>query len=166
MVGDGIHPFGDRDLHQRARVALDVVDADQAHRPEPEPGIEVCDGALLQQREELVERADPRPARLDEAGHALPDAQAVRIRESERAVCVDVDVDEARADVVAAGVDHRGVLGRGSVADAGDPSVLDQHVGNAVDPLGRVDDMPALDNDPVRRIRIIHNRSPMIHHSA
>src|SRR6185503_7652774 len=99
------------------------------------------DGALVQEREEFLERADTGPAGLDEGRGALIDADRVRVGEAQRAVGVHVDVDPARAYVAAGDIHHRGVVRR-RAADRDDPAILDQNVGDAVDALRGIDHVP------------------------
>ena len=54
MVGHEIDPLRDREIHQAADVALDELGADNAHRPDIRPGVEIRDGMAAQQRREFV----------------------------------------------------------------------------------------------------------------
>ena len=93
MVGHEIDPLRDRKIHQAADVALDELGADNAHRPDIRPGVELRDGMAAQQRREFVHHPDARAAGVDIARHALADADAVRIGEAQRPVGVDVDIE-------------------------------------------------------------------------
>ena len=62
---------------------------------------------------------------------------------------VRVQVDEAGADDEALGVDRPGAArGAGPAPTSLDDAVLEQHVELRVDPLRRVDDAPALEQEP------------------
>ena len=100
MLSGEIEPPVDRDVAQGAHVALEEIEAEQAHGADERTAVEIglerahdCD--------ELVERIDARTACLDEGGDAVIDADAVGIGEAERAVGVDVNVDPAGRQVVA-----------------------------------------------------------------
>ena len=100
-----IHPAGDRHVAERADIAFDEVQAEQAHRTDERTGIK-AGLEMAEQLHELVEHADARPAGIDEARDALIDADRIGIGKAERAVGVNVDVDPAGADILPGYVDR------------------------------------------------------------
>ena len=156
-VGE-VHPVGDRDIHQATGVALYVIDPDQPHRSQPQPGIEIGDGAPLHHGEEFVEGSHAGSAGFDEAGYALPDAETVGIGKSERAVCVNVDIDETGADIMPTHIDDVAVVRR-RFAHRDDLAVFNDHIRDLVDRVGRIDDMSALQDRSVR-VRLAGHPAP------
>ncbi len=144
-----IEPVGDRHIRDRAHIAFDEVEAQDAERPQIRPGVKAGDRAPAQQREELVERADAGTARLHIRRHALIDANAVGIGEAERAVDVDVDVDPARGQVAAGEIDYLRI--RRQILQGADLAVLDRNVDNPIDALVGVDHMGAFQQDCTAR---------------
>src|SRR5262245_26742657 len=101
-----VHPAGDRNVAECTDIALDEIQAKQAHRTNE--GARIKTGfKIAQERHELVEHADTRTARVDKAGDALIHANRIRIGKAQRAVGVHVDVDPASAEILSGNVNDR-----------------------------------------------------------
>ena len=95
-------------------------------------------------RDDGVDAVGARRARVDPARDAVAQQHAGTFQVAAR---MRVDVDQARHDELAAGVERRGALGRERGLDGRDSARRDADVAHGVEPQRRVDDAPAFDDE-------------------
>jgi hypothetical protein len=109
----------------------------------------------VEQRYELVERPETRSAGLDEARNALIDSDTVRIREAERSIDMDVNVDPARRQAKTLQIDRWRAGHNIRLTDALDAAVRNRDVGDPVDAERGVDDPRPFQDESASCIHVI-----------
>jgi hypothetical protein len=98
------------------------------------------------QRRHLIDLVSPGRAGIDQAGDAVLQAHRRPFLGSQR---VGVQVDQARRDDLAAGINGVAGIARKIGSDRHDPAARNRDIAHRVEPDRRIDDPPALDDEIV-----------------
>ena len=108
-------------------------------------------GAIDYRLLELIECTPARAPAIGNRGYALGEMRVVWPDPPLVPEDVGVNIDQPRRDVITRYIDRLFcLLGRDVLGDAGDGSAFDRHIHHAIDLIGRIDHMPAFEEDVKR----------------